>query len=211
MWWTPDGERILQGAEAQLFREALGVLVDMVRDDHEGMWQFAAPPFDALQPNQKLAVLAQVGTTLLRADQPMPKLTAVLEAAVGAVYESIRVMVEIEIDEPAEDRESPSWRELVLAAGRERGIEDLLDPESEDLDEWEVLVSRLADAVLWDQDWKDTDDHLDADPKASRMVKNVLGIDEDYYVAVPPDPTDEEMKSVWATLRGLTREAAGPE
>jgi hypothetical protein len=68
---------------------------------------------------------------------------------------------------------------LVLAAGRERGIEDLLDPESEDLDEWEVLVSRLADAVLWDQDWKDTDDHLDADPKASRMVKNVLGIDED--------------------------------
>jgi hypothetical protein len=32
---------------------------------------------------------------------------------------------------------------------------------------------------LWDQDWKDTDDHLDADPKASRMVKNVLGIDED--------------------------------
>jgi hypothetical protein len=204
MWWTPDGERILQGAEAQLFREALGVLVDMVRDDHEGMWQFAAPPFDALQPNQKLAVLAQVGTTLLRADQPMPKLTAVLEAAVGAVYESIRVMVEIEIDEPAEDRESPSWRELVLAAGRERGIEDLLDPESEDLDEWEVLVSRLADAVLWDQDWKDTDDHLDADPKASRMVKNVLGIDEDYYVAVPPDPSDEEMEGIWATLRRLT-------
>jgi hypothetical protein len=117
----------------------------------------------------------------------MPKLTAVLEAAVGAVYESIRVMVEIEIDEPAEDRESPSWRELVLAAGRERGIEDLLDPESEDLDNWEILVECLADAVLWDQDWKATDDHLDADPKAGRMVKSLLGIDED--TAPPYRPT----------------------
>ena len=56
----------------------------------------------------------------------MPRLSAVLEAAVGAVYEAIRVMVEIEIDEPAEDREPLSWRELVLAACRERGIEDLL-------------------------------------------------------------------------------------
>ena len=61
MWWTPDGERILQGAEAGLFREALGTVVDMVRDDNEPLWQFGAPPFDDLQPNQKLAVLAQVG------------------------------------------------------------------------------------------------------------------------------------------------------
>jgi hypothetical protein len=205
MWWTPDGERVLQGAEAQLFLEALGVLVDMVRDDDERMWRFGAPPFDNLQPNQKLAVLAQVGSALLRDDQSMPKLTAVLEAAVGAVYESIRVMVEIEIDEPVEEREWSSWRELVLAACRERGIEDLLDPESEDLDNWEVLVECQADTVLWDQDWKDTDDHLDADPKASRMVKNLLGIDEDYYVAVPPDPTEKEMEGIRATLRVLTR------
>ncbi len=69
MWWTPDGERILQDAEATRFREALGTLVDMVRDDDDGMWQFNALPFDDLQPNQKLAVLAQSGTALLREDQ----------------------------------------------------------------------------------------------------------------------------------------------
>jgi hypothetical protein len=156
MWWTPDGERILQGAEAQLFREALGVLVDMVGDDAIGDWQFNAPPFDALHRNQKLALLAQVGIALLHEDQPMPKLTAVLEAAVGAIYESIRIMVEIEVDQPAEDQEQSSWRELVLTACQQRGIDDLLDPESEDLDEWEVLVECLADTVLWDQDWKDS-------------------------------------------------------
>ena len=181
MWWTPDGERILQGAEAGLFKEALGVTVDMVREDDEGFLEFAAPPFDALQPNQKLAVLAQVGAALLREDQPMPKPSAVLEAAVGAVYETVRVMVAIEIDEPVENRESPRWRELVLAACRERGIEELLDPESEDLGEWEVLISCLADGVLWD---------------------------EDYYIAVPPDPTDEEMEGIWASLRRLTSDGS---
>jgi hypothetical protein len=29
------------------------------------------------------------------------------------------------------------------------------------------------------------------------------------YVAVPPDPTEEEMEGIWATLRGLTQDAAG--
>ena len=205
MWSTPDGERILQGAGGRLFREALGMIVDMVRDDREGLWQFASPPFDKLQPNQKLAVLAQVGTALLCKDQPMPRLTAALEAAVGAVFEAVRLLVEMEIDQPAEWRESPSWRELVLAACRERGIEDLLDAQSEDLDEWDALIGCLADGILWDEDWRDSEGLLDADPKAGQAVKELLGIDEDYYVAVPPDPTDEEMKGVWATLRGLTK------
>jgi hypothetical protein len=36
-------------------------------------------------------------------------------------------------------------------------------------------------------------------------VKKLLGIDEDYYVAVPRDPTEEEMEGILVTLRGLTR------
>jgi hypothetical protein len=32
MWWTPD----VQGAEAALFRDAPGTVVDMVRGDDEG-------------------------------------------------------------------------------------------------------------------------------------------------------------------------------
>jgi hypothetical protein len=204
MWWTPDGERILQGAEARLFRDALGMVVDMVRDDEEGVWQFGAPPFDNLRPNQKLAVLAQVGSALFREDQPVPRLTAFEEATVGAVYEMIGIMVELEIDQPAEDRESPSWRELVLAACRERKIEELPDSASTDFGEWELQVDCLANAVLWDEDWRDCESLLDVDPQASRGVKKLMGIDEDYYIAVPPDPTEEEMEGVWATLRGLT-------
>ena len=205
MWWTPDGKRILRDAEARLFREALGTIVDMIRGDDEGLWQFDAPPFDDLRPNQKLAVLAQVGSALLREEEPMPKLTAVLEAGVGAIYQAIRVMVEMEIDQLAEGHESPTWRELVVAACREQGIEELPDPESEDLDEWEVLVDSLAASVLWDEDWRDNENLLDVDPKAGRALKELLGIDEDYYVAVPPDPTDVEVEGVWTTLLGLAR------
>ena len=209
MWWTPDGKRILRGAEARLFREGLAVLVDMVRDDNEGHQEFGAPPFDKLQPNQKLAVLAEVGSALLQKNRPMPRLTAVREAAVGAVYDAIMIWVEMEIDQTAEGFESPTWRELILSACRERGGEELLDLASEEIGEWELLVSCLSDSVLWDEDWRDSESLLDADPRASREVKKMLGIDEDYYVAVPPDPTDREMEGIWATLRGLTQDAPG--
>ena len=208
MWWTPDGERILQGAEARLFREGLAVLVDMVREDYEGYQEFGTPPFDNLQPNQKLAVLAEVSSALLQEGRPMPRLTAVREATVAAVYEAIMIWVEMEIDQSAEGLASPTWRELILAACRERGIEELLDPASEEIGEWELLVACLSDAVLWDEDWRNSESLLDADPKAGEAVKKLLGIDEDYYVAVPPDPTEEEMESVWTTLRGLTEDGS---
>lgn len=46
---------------------------------------------------------------------------------------------------------------------------------------------------------------VSGDPKAGQAVKELLGIDGDYYVAAPPDPTDDEMEGVWATLRGLAK------
>jgi hypothetical protein len=211
MWSTPDGERILQGAEAALFRESLGTLADIVRDDEEGFGDYGSPPFDALQSNQKLAVLAQIGTAPLRENQPAPKLCAVLEGAVGAVYENVRVMVELEIDQSSDGDESLTWREMVLAASQERGAEELLDVDADDLDGWNVLIDSLADGVLWDEDWRDSESLLDADPKAGGAVKELLGIDEDYYVALPPDPAEEEMEGILVTLRGLSRDAAGPK
>ena len=68
-----------------------------------------------------------------------------------------------------------------------------------------MLVDSLATSVLWDEDWRDNENLLDVDPKAGRALKVLLGIDEDYYVAVPPDPTDVEVEGVWTTLLGLTQ------
>ena len=51
---------------------------------------------------------------------------------------------------------------------------------------------------------RDSESLMDVDPKAGRAVKRMFGIDEDYYVAVPSDPSAKEMERVWVTLRGLT-------
>ena len=95
----------------------------------------------------------------------------------------------------------------MLGACRERRIEDdsLPSPDCKDLEEWDLLIQCLADGVLWDDDWKDTEDFLDADPETSRAMKKLLRIDEDYYVDIPPDPSDEELEDIISTLYELTR------
>ena len=130
----------------------------------------------------------------------MPRLTAVREATVAAVCEALTIWVEMEIDQAAEELESPTWRESILAACQERWIEELLDPASEEIGEWEFLVSCLSDAVLWDEDWRDSESLLDVGPKASRAVKKLMGIDEDYYVA---DQIKERL-GARALRRGIT-------
>jgi hypothetical protein len=208
MWWTPDGERVLRGPEAALFREALGVLTDFVRDDEKGdLCQSGISAFDSLQRSQKLAVLAEVGTALLCEEEPRPTLTAVREATVAVVYELVRDMVQLEIDDPQTAGGRPSWRELVLGACHQRLVEEdsLPSQECADLEEWDILIQCLADDVLWDEDWEDVEDHLDADPETSRAAKKSLGIDKDYYVDVPPDPSDEELEEIINTLHELTR------
>jgi hypothetical protein len=70
MWWTPEGERILLGAEAELLPNALGFVADHVRDDQNGDWEFGISTFDGLQHGQKLSVLAQIGRALLCEDEP---------------------------------------------------------------------------------------------------------------------------------------------
>lgn len=67
VWWTPDGKRILTGAEGRLFRKALAVLVDVLHEEHrEGgpaLWQCGIPIFDKLEPGQRLGLLAEDLTT----------------------------------------------------------------------------------------------------------------------------------------------------
>jgi len=207
MWWTPDGERVLRGRESALFREALGVLADYVRDDQEGdLCQSGISAFDSLQRSQKLAILAEVGAALLREETPSLPLTAVREATVAVVYELVRDMVQLEVDDPEVAGGSPAWRELVLGACHERHVADELpSPDSEDLDEWDLLIQYLAERVLWDDDWKGEAVHLDADPKTSRAMKKLLGIDKDYYVDVPPDPSEAELEEIISMLYAITR------
>ncbi len=130
-------------------------------------------------------------------------MTAVLEATVAAVYRQVRELVELEIHDPED--ETTYWRQQVLDAFRESvDDDDVPDAECDDLGEWVLLIDCLADRILWDEDWADGDLYLDDDPESSQHLKKIMGVDPDYYVDVPPDPTDDELDDVLDTLRRLT-------
>ena len=106
MWRTQTGERLLQGAEARLIRTALGVLVDQVEEEIEGLresLEFGVPIFDRLQGRQKLALLADVGHHLLCSTDPPPPLTATNESAVAVLYKVIEDWVGMEVDNEDDD------------------------------------------------------------------------------------------------------------
>ena len=120
-------------------------------------------------------------------------------------------MLSLELDGEFDEREEdalrrPSWRELVLAAGREAEIDDLPNVTEEDPDEWGVLLDCLEDRVLWGSDWA-MEEQLDANPDDSEQVRQKMGIDDDYFIAVPPDPTDPQADRLLAELREQIAEA----
>src|SRR3954447_14828030 len=113
MWWTPLGERVLRGAEWELFRDGLAMVRDLVEEakssDEPEIGSVGVEAFDQLQPNQKLALLARVGKALKDQGEPMPELTAHTEAAVAAVYAHILSMIVMEIESPPESGKVDGW------------------------------------------------------------------------------------------------------
>ena len=243
MWWAPHGERVLRGAEWELFREGLETLWDWVEESSgdPDIFDSGIEAFDRLQIGQKLALLALVGRALSDEGMPHPDLTVNTEAVVAAIFRQIASEVPMEIDQSGDPEwvaslESPEelthWRRLVLAAHREAELQDeaealansegagrykpddLPDDEdepwsppdvtSEDAEEWEFLVDCLANRILWeDGDYEAGDDFLDADPTEGRARMAMLGIADDYYTDIAPDPTDEQLEPVRRTLRSL--------
>jgi hypothetical protein len=212
MYRTPDGIRVLQGAERRLFVESLGMLVDMLTLDE---FSTDIHVLEDLTRNQKIATYHAVARALLFEDESPPVLTAVVEGAVASVYRHVRDMIGLELDDADVDDvdfdfgelpEGPSWRERTVAAGREVGIEDLPDPYGQDFDDWDLLIGCLEDHLLWDEDWEMVD-HLDASPEVARRIKDELGILDDYFVAVSNDPSDTEAERLLAELVTMTRDA----
>lgn len=130
VWRTQLGERVLRGGEWELFREGVSVLWDLIEDSPEDdPYPTGVNTFDRLQRNQKLVLLATVSRALRDEEVPSPKLTALTEATVAAVFRHILglTLSEIEMDDAPDApgfeaelaEESTSWRHLVLAACRD--------------------------------------------------------------------------------------------
>ncbi len=60
-------------------------------------------------------------------------------------------------------------------------------------------------AVLWDNDYE-AQERLDLPPEQSNKLKEVLGVEDDYYTDVPTDPRNDQLNLYVDALKGLTAE-----
>lgn len=240
-WQTPDGNRRLTGAEAELVRESLGMMVDYVSENiqhgegDDRLWDIGVTLFDELTPSQRALVIRQVTEHLLTETPDTLELTAVNEAAAYAIFQNIATQIEIEIDmakDPLPEEIEPEWRtywrQRVLNAYQDAFAEDdlLVDdiaqadgamaeddglddwslpaPESTEISEWSDLVESLADRILWDRDFEMAGNFLDAPPEKAAELKQMLGIDHDYFVDVADDGSDDGISEVLDSVRRIT-------
>ena len=220
MWHTSEGDRVLGGAEAELFRAGLWALVEQIKDEDELGACYCIQLFDELTWSQKLAVLEQLATHLLanetQGPDAAPKLTAVNEAAVGAVFEHISFEIDLEIEE---NLSVTTWRQRVLAACHESfgmvevdaaaadGVADdelsiPENPESTRRDLWHPTVQLLADRILWDRDYEMVGQFLDEPPEKAALLRQIMGIDDAYFAVAADDLSSE--KDVSNSLQRLT-------
>jgi hypothetical protein len=189
------------------------VLVNQVEMEIEGiseLSEFGVPNFDRLQARQKLALLADVGHHLLCSTDPPPPLTGTNESAVAVLYKVIEDWVNMEVDDEDAIREMAGedpfdWRRSVLAAYCESCPDDTEVPAEScrDIEEWIQLVECLEAKVLWDADYLDEDLYADQSPEAGQCLKDQMGVPDEYFRAVAPDPTDRDLDVVRRRIRGL--------
>jgi hypothetical protein len=240
VWRTSAGERVLDGTERTLFVHAaaalLGYLLDEAREDDPdevSTWHTGVALFDYTEPQARIVLLRDVVQALTDPTVPAPKLTATNEAGVHAVFRFLRGEIEMEMDcedycsgrEPDLDR-SPFilghdpfyWRKLVLAAYLEaRGPADPSDAGEAipshicvDMEEWDAQLECLADQIFWDRDWE-MEEIMDLPPRQARAVKRLMGIEQDYFLAMPGGATNAEVRDAVAYLRRLAGEDRGDQ
>jgi hypothetical protein len=207
MWRTSEGIRTLKGAEAALVRAVVNDIWKKLEQDQDNSdpWEWGVSLFDNLEWSEQVVLLANVASALLRDNvKPMP-LTAVNEATVGVLFAHVRQSIEVEIDCQHDCPEDPMcfWRRSVLALiGHDNLDQDEPLPTEicDDPNEWEWMVEAIADGILWDNDWLDGNFFMDVDPAIAAIRKRRMGIDEDYYTTIVPQPTDSDVEKARRAL-----------
>ena len=199
MWHTNSGERTLEGAEARLFAEALWDFVSELEVD-EGDYDVGLEVFDRLTYGPKVSLLSIIGDGLLKLDVPMRKLTAVVESAIAAFFDHLKIAVIIEIDEP---EIKSNWRKMILAARRQVGAEDLPKEDCENEQEWLIEIEELSDLILWDADYEYEDLYIDKPPEEAQALKDFMCMRDDYFLEVPEDLKPKQIKAKLSELKKL--------
>lgn len=219
-WHTPEGDRVLEGIERDLVLAAVhalvGSLICDVLDDADATEfmpsHLGVEVFDVLSPATRLVVLQHVVTALVTSTETCFPLTAITEGAVMTIYLQLVEQVRHEIDCPEVGRKH-AWRRAIRtcydamadADGIPTADRNRLPVKSQDLAGWKELCESLSDRVLWDDDYKMTA-ILDADPTVGEQLKQLMGIDPNYFVAIGPmDPTEEQLRTARHELAAIAK------
>lgn len=204
MWNTPDGTRILTTPEWDVFATGLDMLWDLIDSDmKQGIERryTDAELFESLSHEQKLWTLAHVAEALHDTSIPAPPEFAYTGAAVQAVIEIIQGMLhnEIEFDE-YDDIRSALWQTIdwkEMTSWKNKCIHEMK------MEDWVELVHIYEETILIDGDHELAALIMDRSPKQADGIKKIMGIDSDYYTAIPPEPTSAMLESARATLKRL--------
>jgi len=200
MWRTECGERIIEGAEAIVFAEALSSLLDEAIMGTLDDYDLGIECFDNLTFGQRISTLTTIGNGLLRKDIPLVRLTAVVEGAIAAVFQHLKYQIIYDIDTP-ESRSN--WRELVVAARKEVEGKDIPAPTCTDVKEWDFEMDQLSDRILWDADYESGHIFMDHPPDMSEWLKDMADISDNYFMAITDDLADTEAQAQIKELRKL--------
>ena len=131
-------------------------------------------------------------------------MTAVVEAGIAAVFEHLKSLVEIGIDEPVWWRD---WRKLIVAAGRETGAENIPDLACEDLEEWKRAIQELKDGILRGAGRQERPLPVGRHPKKATARGHTMRRPQNLWGARVDELNDRQIKARVSELREACRTA----
>ena len=206
MWDTSTGRRTLQRTEAVLFAEAMLFLLDNSSVSGLEYYTMDIKAFDNLTYGQKVFTLWTTAQGLLCENvRPVPR-TAALEATIAAVFDHIEGMMYFEVEPPEEDDDpvpGPCLKELIICARKEAGADEVISIDNRSHDDWNFEVQQILDNILGDVDYATSDIYQDLPPEEAEAMKSLIGIPDEYTLAIPEDLSDQQAAKALAEVKKL--------
>jgi len=201
-WHAQDGDLVLLGDEARLFRDAILFLCDEISEaiDDAGSTYGGARVFDQMTRTQQLASLELASKYLFHETEDCLELSAWSEATLASILAQIRTLLQLEIDEGDKD-------EIRCVISRMTEY-DVSQDDWNDWSEWDNILDGYEDRFLWDSDFDDTE-IVDLPPDRADLVRQMMGIADEYYASVPPDLDDDREIVVAVKRIGMCIDVSG--
>ncbi|MCC9641906.1 hypothetical protein LOC71_06435 [Rhodopirellula sp. JC740] len=167
MWHTSQGDRTLEGAEAELMQRLVESLLEDLLLQFDEDWQptedwscdTGVELFDNLHSEQQIALLHDVAQHLLEPTPEGMPLSAIAEATVAALFAELHHHVEIELD-LAMDADNVHWRRLIRNAalqclqrddllGLDSSVDDVIRAEDVSSTDFRVPEVQSIDCIAW--------------------------------------------------------------